>query len=297
MKFQARPSGEQPIAESELIVSNQGAIYHLNLLPEQIADDIIVVGDQNRVAQISAHFDRIEHQVANREFVTHTGEYRGKPITALSTGIGTDNIDIVLNELDALVNIDLKTRRIKEKHHSLNIIRLGTSGSLQEDIPVDSMVVSSHAIGLDGVLHFYQAEFEAEELDLQEQFVKHTGWNTLLNPPYLVKGSSALLDRFPKHMLQGITVTSNGFYGPQGRVLRLNTRYPDLNEQLRSFSANGLRICNYEMETSALYGLGSLLGHQTATVCAIIANRYRREYSANYHQTIDLLIEEVLNLI
>lgn len=297
MKFQAKRSSANPIEESELIVTPNGAIYHLNLLPEQLAQNIIVVGDQNRVAQISSRFDKIHHKVANREFVTHTGEYQGKLITALSTGIGTDNIDIVLNELDALVNIDLKKRTIKEEHSSLNIIRLGTSGSLQESIPVDSAVVSTHAIGLDGVLHFYKSEYESDELELKKAFIQQCNWSETLNPPYIVKGSEALLQRFPADMIRGITVTSNGFYGPQGRVLRLATQFPDLNESFRKFSANGLQICNYEMETSALYGLGSILGHQTATVCAIIANRYRKEYSANYHKTIDLLIDRVLDLI
>jgi uridine phosphorylase len=284
-----------PIAASELIVTPEGAIYHLNLRPDQLADNIIVVGDQERVAQISKHFDVIEHQVQNREFVTHTGTYKGKRISALSTGIGTDNIDIVLNELDALVNIDLNTKTIRDRHHKLNIVRLGTSGSLQEDIPVDSAVISSHAIGFDGVLGFYETFPEPEELALEQDFIQQCAWPSRFNPPYAVKASTTLFNRMSDGMISGITATSNGFYGPQGRVLRLATYYPDLNEKLRQFRHKDLRICNYEMETSALYGLGSLLGHETVTICAIIANRYKREYSKDYHSVIDRLIVTILN--
>jgi uridine phosphorylase len=295
MKTRPRGHEELPIAESELIVTPAGAIYHLNLRPEQIAGDIIVVGDQNRVKQISRHFDHIEFQVENREFITHTGTWKGKRITALSTGIGTDNIDIVLNELDALVNIDLTTRKIREKTSSLNIVRLGTSGSLQEDIPVDAFVVSSHAIGFDGVMGFYEFEHSDEERSLLEAFCTHSSWPKNLNPPYFVKGSDALLKKIGTNMISGITATANGFYGPQGRMLRLRTAFPSMNEKLGTFRHNNLRICNYEMETSSLYGLGSLMNHNTATVCAIIANRYKREYSKDYHKTIDQLIEVVLH--
>lgn len=297
MHYGARKESERPIEESELIVTPAGAIYHLNLLPEQLANDIIVVGDQNRVAQISRHFSKIECKVENREFVTHTGEYNGKRITALSTGIGTDNIDIVLNELDALVNIDLKSRTIKKELRSLNIVRLGTSGSLQEDIPVDSAVISTHSVGFDGVLGFYDYKQEQEEIDLEQHFIDHTGWSSRLNPPYFVKGSSSLFGKMSADMIPGITATSNGFYGPQGRVLRIPTYDADMNEKLRNFRFGDHRICNYEMETSALYGLSALLGHQAITVCAIIANRYKREYSKDYHKTIDRLIETVLNRI
>lgn len=295
MKPQARIFAPQPIEESELIVTNEGAIYHLNLRPDQLANDIIVVGDQNRVERISRHFDHVEHIVANREFVTHTGTYKGKRITALSTGIGTDNIDIVLNELDALVNIDLHTRLIKEHHTRLNIVRLGTSGSLQEDIPVDTAVASTHAVGFDGVLNFYDCSYEADEDALKAAFIEQTRWPETFNTPYLVKGSADLLQRIGFDMTQGITATANGFYGPQGRVLRLKTFYPEINEALRKFRHQNHRICNYEMETSALYGLGSMLGHHTLTVCAIIANRYKREYSKDYHKTVDNLIEQVLS--
>ncbi len=294
MYSKSREFSEKPIEASELIVTPAGAIYHLNLLPEQLANDIIVVGDQGRVAEISKHFDRVEHRVENREFVTHTGTYRGKRISAVSTGIGTDNIDIVLNELDALVNIDLKTKLIKPEKTRLHIVRLGTSGALQEDIPVDEFVVSSHAVGFDGVLSFYEPQYEPEELELEKAFRSQTQWPASFNPPYFVKGSETLIARIGEGMHKGITATANGFYGPQGRVLRLPLARPDLNEALRRFHHNSHRICNYEMETSALYGLGSLLGHHTATVCAIIANRYRKAYSADYHLAVSRLIEIVL---
>lgn len=284
-----------PIEPSELIVNADGSIYHLNLRPDQLAPTVIVVGDQNRVAEISRHFDRIDHTVSNREFVTHTGTYRGKSISALSTGIGTDNIDIVLNELDALVNIDLGTRTIKQEKKSLRIVRLGTSGSLQEHIPVDSAVVSHYAIGFDGVLPFYKTAYSPDELDLVKAFSQHTGWPADLNPPYAVKADTALFDLLKKDSYTGITATANGFYGPQGRILRLQPLKAELNSLYNTFDWQGLKLTNYEMETSALYGLSGLLGHQACTVCAIIANRYRKEYSKNYHQTIDLLIGRLLD--
>jgi len=297
MKPFSKQFSAHPIEPSELIVTPQGAIYHLNLLPEQVAENIIVVGDQNRVAEISSHFSTIECKISNREFVTHTGIYNGKRISAISTGIGTDNVDIVLNELDALFNIDLQIRKIKEKKTSLNIVRLGTSGSLQEDIPVDAFVCSSHAAGFDGVMHFYKTDYEPEETELCREFIKQTGWPPNFNPPYLVKGSESLVKKIGEGMITGITATSNGFYGPQGRQLRLETSEPEINEKLRKFNHNGLRICNYEMETSSLYGIGGLLGHHTATVCAIIANRYRKEYSRDYHSTVAKLIKVVLDRI
>jgi uridine phosphorylase len=285
----------QPIAESELILNKDGSIYHLALRPEHIADNLIVVGDQDRVARISSHFERIEHQISNREFVTHTGYYKGKRVTALSTGIGCDNIDIVLNELDAIVNIDLETKLPKTEHKALNILRLGTSGSLQADIPVDSFVASKYGLGMDGLLGFYETEYDADETELCEQIKSHTNWHADSNPPYMVKASSTLLQKIGHDMTQGITATANGFYGPQGRVLRLNTKAEGFNELLRSFSHNGERITNFEMETSALYGLSALLGHNACTVCAIIANRYAKAYSKDYKQTIDNLIEIVLD--
>lgn len=284
-----------PTEPSELIVNPDGSVYHLNLRPEQISNTIIVVGDQNRVQEISRHFTRIDHKVSNREFITHTGIYNNKPISVLSTGIGTDNIDIVLNELDALVNFDLLNRTIKKEKSSLNIIRLGTSGSLQPNIPVDAAVVSKYAIGFDGVLPFYKTSYEADELKLTEAFKKHTNWDIALNPPYAVRANDALFNLLEKDNYTGITATANGFYGPQGRILRLQPFNPSLNELYSSFHWEGLKLTNYEMETSALYGLAGLLGHKACTVCAIIANRYIKEYSKNYHQTIDRLIGTLLD--
>lgn len=294
MQNRSLAQSAQPAEPSELIVNADGSIYHLNLRPDQLADTVIVVGDQNRVASVSAHFERIEHTVSNREFITHTGIYHGKRISVLSTGIGTDNIDIVLNELDALVNFDLSTRTILPDKKSLNIVRLGTSGSLQADIPVDAAVVSKYAIGFDGVLPFYETAYEADEADLVSAFKAHTRWPEALNPPYAVKADDTLFNLLSEGHYTGITATANGFYGPQGRILRLEPLRPDLNELYNTFDFKGLKLTNYEMETSALYGLASLLGHKACTVCAIIANRYIRQYSKDYHKTVDMLIEQLL---
>lgn len=287
----------EPIAPSELIITPQGAIYHLDLKPEQIAKNIIVVGDQYRVEKISSHFDKIDHKVAKREFVTHTGWYKGKHVTALSTGIGCDNIDIVINELDALVNIDFETRLPKEKHTALNIIRLGTSGALQEDIPVDSFVISSHGLGFDGLIGFYEGSFEEEELNLTRAFRQQIEWSEDINPPYFVKASDDLLERLREGMFCGITATANGFYGPQGRSLRLKAKLPMLNESLNEFTFQNHRITNFEMETSALYGLCGMLGHHAVTVCAIIANRFSKTYSEDYNVPVGKLIQVVLDRI
>lgn len=283
------------IESSELIVNPDGSIYHLSLRPDQLADTVILVGDQDRVARVSACFDSIEHKVQHREFISHTGVYKGKRITALSTGIGTDNIDIVLNELDALANIDLEKREIRSTRKQLTLVRIGTSGSLQEDIPVDSFVVSSHALGLDGVLPFYAQSEDVIDAELTAAFKKHTNWNAHLNPPYIVQAPGVVFQKLQPNWISGITVTANGFYGPQGRVLRLPVRVPELNTQLNTFRSDALRISNYEMETSALYGLSAMMGHQAATVCVIIANRYKREYSKNAQQRIDELIRQVLD--
>jgi uridine phosphorylase len=282
------------LAESELIVNEDGSIYHLHLKPEHIAKDIIVVGDPQRVALISSKFDSIEHQIVNREFVTHTGTLHGKRITALATGIGTDNIDIVLNELDALVNIDLSTRSIKEKRESLNIIRIGTSGALQADLPVDSFVMSSHGIGMDGLLNFYEAHDSVISKDLTEEFIRQSAYPNQLARPYIVAGSASLKHRLGEGLIEGITATASGFYAPQGRALRLKPAIPQMNELLRDFSYQDLRITNFEMETSALYGLGRMLGHETLTVCAIIANRYSQTFSKDYKATVNKLIDLVL---
>jgi len=283
------------IGESELILNPNGSVYHLNLLPENIANDIIVVGDPGRVERISRHFDKIEFKIHNREFITHTGYFKGKKITALATGIGTDNIDIVINELDALVNIDLKKRIVKENHTTLNIIRLGTSGALQPDIPVDSAVMSSHGIGFDGLMNFYKVDKGTFDDDMSESFIKHSGWLEKLPFPYVAKCSPILKKKIGDDFHVGLTATAPGFYGPQGRVLRLQTAIPDLNEKLETFSYKGNRIANFEMETSALYALSGLLGHNALTVCAVIANRIRKEYSKDYKKTVDVLIEKILN--
>lgn len=280
--------------ETELIVTPKGRVYHLDIDESFVADDVIVVGDQNRVAEISALFSKIDCKAEHREFVTHTGWYNGKRITVISTGIGTDNIDIVLNELDAAVNIDLKTRTEKEKKRSLNIIRLGTSGSLQADIPVNGLVVSEYGLGLDGLLNYYGDWQKVNEGPISEAFMKHTGWTPNLPYPYCVKADEALFNKFVKGNYQGITATAPGFYGPQGRQLRLQAAKPDLNELLTNFSFNGKRISNFEMETSALYGLGSLLGHKCLTVCVIIANRVVKQFSPDLKKSVELLIQQSL---
>lgn len=294
MKKNANTFSKNPIEPSELIVTDKGCIYHLGLHPLQIAHDIMVVGDPGRVREVSNKFSSIECKVENREFITHTGIFNGKRMTVLSTGIGTDNIDIVVNELDALVNIDLEKKTIKEKHTSLNIVRLGTSGALQEDIPVDSFLVSEYAMGFDGVMGFYDAKYDDDELKIQNEFVQHMNWPSSINPPYMVKGDADLIHKIGNGYRKGITITANGFYGPQGRVLRLPVAVPDMNEKLRQFKTGNLVCTNYEMETSALYGICGMLGHKSATVCVIIANRYAKKYSKDYHQPVNNLIEQTL---
>ncbi len=284
------------IGDSELILNPDGSVYHLHLKPENIAENVIVVGDQGRVEMISKYFTNIEFKVQSREFVTHTGTFNGKRVTALSTGIGTDNIDIVMNELDAAVNIDLTTRTPKTTHTALNVVRIGTSGALQGDIPVDSTVLSTHGLGMDGLLNFYEVD-SINEADLEQAFIAHTNWNKRFNHPYFVKGSEELINKLSPGKHLGITATACGFYGPQGRVLRLPLQMNDLNEKLTSFAHNGHRITNFEMETSALFGLGKLLGHNTATVCTIVANRIRKEFSKDYKVSVDKLIVNVLETL
>ena len=286
---------QNPISPSELIVTEEGRIYHLDLHPDDIADDIIVVGDQERVPRVSKHFEKIDFKRTKREFITHTGEYNGNRVSVLSTGIGCDNIDIVINELDALVNIDLETRLPKSNHRKLNIIRIGTSGALQEDIPIDSFVLSTYALGFDGLLGFYDVDYSEEEKNLAKAFLQQTPWPFAANRPYFVKGSNFLKEKLGDGMYQGITATANGFYGPQGRSLRLGAKVPNLNEYLNRFEHKGNRITNFEMETSALYGLCALLGHEAGTVCAIIANRFSKSYSKDYKKTVDQLIELTLH--
>lgn len=285
---------QNPIAETELILNPNGSVYHLKLRPEDLADNVIVVGDQGRVETISSFFEKTDCKIQNREFVTHTGWYKGNRITALSTGIGTDNIDIVLNELDALVNIDLTTRTIKAQKKSLNIVRIGTSGALQEDVPVDTFVASSHGMGFDGLLNYYAGRDLCDEAPIAEAFMQHSGWLKGLPYPYVVKSSDKLMQQIAHDMTKGITATAPGFYGPQGRQLRLAPAIADLNEKLGAFRFQDHRVTNFEMETSALYGLGKLLGHECLTVCAIIANRVIRQYSKDYHPVIEKLIQTVL---
>ncbi|OFY83761.1 MAG: phosphorylase [Bacteroidetes bacterium RIFCSPLOWO2_12_FULL_35_15] len=283
-----------PIPETELILNGNGSVYHLQLLPEHIAENIIIVGDQGRVETVSNYFDTVDFKVQNREFVTHTGTFNGKRVMVVSSGIGTDNIDILINELDAAVNIDLTTRIIKKEHKKLNIVRIGTSGALQKDILVDSFVVSSHGLGFDGLLNYYLNMPFVNEDEISEGFIEQTNWNKNLPYPYAVKGSEMLINKIGFDLIKGITATAPGFYGPQGRKLRLTPWVEDFNQQLTDFKFKENRITNFEMETSALYGLGKLLGHETCTVCAIIANRVAKQYSKNYHVAVEKLIQLVL---
>ncbi len=291
------------IAPSELILNPDGSIYHLALRPEDLGDIVFVVGDPGRVEKISKRFDRIDHRSQNREFVAHTGMLNNRRITALATGIGPDNIDIVLNELDALVNIDLATRSPKAQQKALTIIRLGTCGALQEDIPVDEFVVSHSALGLDAMMHYYAYEQTDAELRLLNAFLEHTDWPGNLPVPYIASGDAQLLEALGPDNHVGITATAGGFYGPQGRQLRAVPAVPDINESFTSFvfprsaPANDLRIMNYEMETSALYGLSGVLGHRACTVCAVVANRLRKEYTKDHHSAVDRMIDMVLERV
>ena len=282
------------IKSSELILNPDGSVYHLNLLPEHIAHDIIFVGDQNRVEKITQFFDSIEFSTQKREFKTQTGLFKGKRITVMSTGIGPDNIDIVMNELDALVNIDLKTRTPKENLTSLNIIRIGTSGSLQADIPVDSFVMGKFGLGLDNMLRSYLID-AITEIEMEDAFIKHSNWDLRKGRPYIIPCSEKLEKRMESNrILKGITGTTGGFYGPQGRVLRLNIQDENLNSKMDSFNYNGTRMTNLEMETSAIYGLGKLLGHQCLSLNAIIANRANGTFSEDPYKAVDELIAYAL---
>jgi len=283
------------IQHSELILNPDGSIYHLNLRPEHIATDIIFVGDQYRVDKVTKHFDTIEFSTQKREFKTTTGTYKGKRITVISTGIGPDNIDIVLNELDALVNIDLNTRKVKENHTQLNITRIGTSGSLHNDIPVDSFLLSSHGLDLNGLLQSYQVD-EISHPDLEEAFIKHTNWSTKKSYPLIVSNGKPLENKLlSDKVYKGITATAGGFYGPQGRVLRLPLQDAELNHKIDSFNYNNNRITNLEMETSAIYGLAKLLGHNAASMNAIIANRANGTFSEDPYKVVNDLIVYTLD--
>lgn len=283
---------------SELVLNSKGDVYHLGLSPEQVAHKIILVGDQDRVNLVSAFFETVEHQSQHREFRCHTGIYQGKRISVISSGIGTDNIDIVMNELDALVNIDLEQRKDKDVKTGLEIVRIGTCGILQSDIPVHSYILSSHAVGLDNIAHFYQVPFTHEE----EQLTKAIQTQLELPKniiPYTIKASEKLVSRFSdeNHTKEGITVTSSGFYGPQGRQLRLKTKSEQMNDSIERFSHNNLRIVNFEMESSALFALGKSLGHECTTICLGIANRPNKAFSKGYSEEMNRLIKYVLDRI
>lgn len=285
------------IAESELIINERGAIYHLNVRPEEMADTIITVGDPDRVAAVSRHFDKIEFRLQHREFITHTGWLGNKRISVIGTGIGPDNIDIVMNEADALVNIDFETRQIKPELTRLRIIRIGTSGSLQADIPVDSYVASTHGLGLDNLMNFYRQEHNEEEKQLLHAFVTHTQFHHNISQPYINSASGSLIKNFVNGFHQGITVTCPGFYGPQGRVLRLGIVQPDLIDLFTGFRFGNHRITNFEMETSAIYGLGKALGHQCLSLNAIIANRVEKKFSGQPGVLIENLIKKTIETI
>ena len=284
------------IAESELIINNRGAVYHLDLRPEELASSVITVGDPDRVKEVSKHFDSIEIKAHHREFISHTGYVGKKRLTVLSSGIGPDNIDIVMNELDALVNINFETRRIKPKLTALNIIRIGTSGSLQADIPVDSFVASTHGLGIDNLLNFYRHEQNEQEKQLLHSFVTHTQMHGQIGYPYISSAAASLIKYFVKDFHQGITVTCPGFYGPQGRVLRLGIRNPELINRLTDFRFGQHRITNFEMETSAIYGLGKLLGHNCLAINANVANRITKEFSKDGKATVEKMIVKFIEI-
>ena len=283
------------IPESELVLNPDGSVYHLHLRNEHVAENVILAGDPGRVDQVAKFFQSIEYSIMNREFYTVTGIYKGLRVTVLSTGIGTDNIDIVINELDAAVNVDLSNRVPLKEKRKLNLIRIGTSGSLHQEIPVDSLVVSSYGLGLDGLIYYYEGfQYTDIEQEISNKLKNHLNWDVNLSTPYIVSADQDLVKRMSDHMNSGITVTATGFYGPQGREIILKPRNRKMHELFGSFEFKGLRITNFEMETSALYALGRMLGHRCCTCCAIIANRFTKEYSRDYKLVVDQLIEMVL---
>ena len=283
---------------SELIVNSDGSIFHLHIKPEQLADNVILVGDPGRVALVAAYFDSQECSISSREFNTITGSYKGKRISVISTGIGTDNIDIVMNELDALSNIDLVNRVEKSEFRQLNIVRIGTSGGMQPDIPLGSFLISEKSIGFDGMLNFYAGRDSVSDLPFEEAMKKHLGWNPQLAAPYVVDADTELVNRIGRDdMLRGVTISANGFYGPQGRVLRLDLADMQLNDKIESFRYGNYKITNYEMEGSAIAGLSKLMGHKAMTVCCIIANRRIEAASPDYKPYIENLVTTVLDRI
>ncbi len=284
--------------DSELVINSDGSIFHLHLKPEQLADKVILVGDPGRVNLVASHFDTKECETSNREFHTITGNYKGKRITALSTGIGCDNIDIVMNELDALANIDFSSRTEKSAHRTLTLVRVGTCGGLQPNTPTGTYIASVKSIGFDGLLNFYAGRDEASDLQLEKAFKEHVGWNLKMGNPYVATADPQLINTIAANdMVKGITIACGGFFGPQGRRLRLPLMVPDLNEKIESFEYKGLKVNNFEMESSALAGLATLMGHKAMTCCMVIANRRAKKMETNYKGDIDGLITLVLDRI
>ena len=292
-----------PFPPSELIINEDGSVFHLHMRPEQLADKVILVGDPGRVATVATHFDSKECEVSSREFHSITGSYNGKRITVLSTGIGCDNIDIVMNELDALANIDFTTRTELPEHRTLTIVRIGTCGGMQPETPIGTFVASVKSIGFDGLLNYYAGRNDVCDLDLEDAFKQHMSWSPLKPAPYVANADAELIDRVAGNdMVRGITISCGGFYGPQGRQIRLRIQDPDQNKKVESFryitlEGAELKVCNFEMESSALAGLSSLLGHKAMTCCMVIANRYAQEMNTEYKNTIDTLIQLVLERI
>ena len=283
------------IAESELIINSDGSAFHIHLRPEELADIVILVGDPGRVDMIGYYLSDVEFRHANREFVSTTGRFNGKRLTAISTGIGTDNCDIVMTEIDALANVDLQTREVKKNHRELTVLRIGTTGAIQEDIPIGSAIFSHYSIGCDGLLNWYEDREQSTDLDMEEAFMKHTGWDKHLPAPYFVKASDDLIKRFEDCSVKGMTISAPGFYGPQGRVVRLGLAMPDMLEKFESFRYGEYRITNFEMEGSAVAGLAKQLGHKAGTICCAIANRYLKNSDPDYKAMVRNLIEVSLD--
>lgn len=282
---------EKPIPESELIINGDGSVFHIHLRPEELADNVILVGDPGRVDIVSEYLEDKEFRHESREFVSVSGRYRGTRVTVLSTGIGTDNIDIVMNELDALANIDFASRMVRKEKRCLNILRIGTSGAIQPDIPLGSFVFSHISIGCDGLLNWYADRDAVSLLDYEEAFKRHVGWDSRLPSPYFVRAGKAMSDLFSDCTVPGMTISASGFYGPQGRVLRMPLAMPDMLGKFESFSFRGQRITNFEMEGSAIAGIAAHLGHNAGTVCAIIAHRYKKSSNPDYKPVVRKLIE------
>ncbi len=284
--------------ESELIINADGSAFHLHLQPQYLADKVILVGDPGRVNLVANHFDTIEHEVSSREFHTITGTYKGKRITAQSTGIGCDNIDITVNELDSLANINYQTREDNPQFRQLTLVRIGTCGGLQPETPIGTFVASQKSIGFDGLLNYYAERNNVCDLEMEAAFVRHMNWNPIKGAPYVATANPELLDRIAADdMVRGITIAAGGFYGPQGRKIRMQIQDPQQNQKVEAFSYDGLKICNFEMESSALSGLASILGHKAVTVCMVIANRHDHEMNTGYKNSIDTLIQKVLDRI